>query len=99
MTGPVRVTATHARASILDITGKVDASGFVVDFAGSRGRVKLSSERDINVKLRAPRFEGSLMAWAQGPVRVLVPPSFQTPFQAIVNRPQDLSAARTYARK
>jgi hypothetical protein len=89
MTGPVRVTATHARASILDTTGKVDAAGFVVDFAGSKGTVKLSSERDINVKLRAPRFEGSLMAWAQGPVRVLVPPSFQTPFQAIVNRPQD----------
>jgi hypothetical protein len=89
MTAPVRVTATHARATILDTTGKVDASGFVVDFAGSAGTVKLSSEDEINLKLRAPRFEGSLMAWAQGPVRVLVPPSFQTPFQAIVNRPQD----------
>jgi hypothetical protein len=31
------------------------------------------------------------MAWAQGPVRVLVPPAFQTPFQAIVNRPQDFA--------
>jgi hypothetical protein len=89
MTAPVRVTATHARATILDTTGKVDASGFVVDFAGSEGTVNLSSEREINLKLRAPRFKGSLMAWAQGPVRVLVPPSFQTPFQAIVNRPQD----------
>jgi len=91
MTAAVRVTATHARATILDTTGKVDASGFVVDFAGSKGTVKLSSEREINLKLRAPRFEGSLMAWAQGPVRVLVPPSFQTPFQAIVNRPQDFA--------
>jgi hypothetical protein len=91
MTGPVRVTATHARATILDTTGKVDASGFVVDFAGSKGKVKLSSEKDINVKLRSPRFEGSIMAWAQGPVRLLVPPSFQTPFQAIVNRPQDFA--------
>jgi hypothetical protein len=89
MTGQVRVTATHARATILDTTGKVDASGFVVDFAGSKGKVNLSSEADINLKLRAPRFEGSLMAWAQGPVRVLVPPFFQTPFQAVVNRPRD----------
>jgi len=89
MTAQVRVTATHALAEILDTTGKVDASGFVVDFAGSEGTVNLSSEREINLKLRAPRFKGSLMAWAQGPVRVLVPPAFQTPFQAIVNRPQD----------
>ena len=89
MTAPVRVTASHARAAILDTAGKVDVSGFVVDFAGSEGTVNLNSEREINLKLRAPRFNGSLMAWAQGPVRVLVPPSFQTPFQAIVNRPQD----------
>lgn len=97
MTGPVRVTATHARATILDTTGKVDASGWVVDFAGSEGTVKLSSEAEINLKLRAPRFKGSLMAWAQGPVRVLVPRSFQTPFQAIVSRPQDF--APTSARR
>jgi hypothetical protein len=45
---------------ILDTTGKVDASGFVVDFAGSEATVKLSAEREINLKLRAPRFEGSL---------------------------------------
>jgi hypothetical protein len=31
------------------------------------------------------------MAWAQGPVRVLVPPFFKTPFQAVVNRPQDFA--------
>jgi len=91
MASPVRVTATHARATILDTTGKVDASSFVVDFAGSEGTVKLSSEAEINLKLRTPRFEGSLMAWAQGPVRVLVPRSFQTPFQAIVRRPQDFA--------
>ncbi|MBA3914760.1 MAG: hypothetical protein H0X25_13130 [Acidobacteriales bacterium] len=53
--------------------------------------MKLSSETEINLKIRTPRFEGSLMAWAQGPVRVLVPRSFQTPFQAIVSRPQDFA--------
>jgi len=34
--GQVRITATHARATILDTTGRVNASAFVVDFAGSR---------------------------------------------------------------
>lgn len=91
MAGPVRVTAAHARATILDTTGKVDAAGYVVDFAGSEGTVKLSSETEINLKLRIPRFEGSLMAWAQGPVRVLVPRSFETPFQAITSLPQDFA--------
>jgi hypothetical protein len=32
MTGPVRMTAIHARAKILNSTGKVDATAFVVDF-------------------------------------------------------------------
>jgi hypothetical protein len=69
----------------------VDAAGFVVDFAGSEGRVKLSSETEIHLKLRASRFHGSLMAWAQDNVSVLLPPGFQTPFVAIVNRPQDFA--------
>ena len=88
MTGPVRVTATHARAKILDTTGRVDASAFVVDFAGSRGTVNLSAD-EINLKVTAPRFDGELLAWAQQPVRVFVPPGFIMPFQALVNRPQD----------
>jgi hypothetical protein len=91
MAASVRITAIHGRATILDTTGKVDASGFAVDFAGSEGKVRLSSEDDINLKFRAARFKGSLMAWAQGPVRVLVPPAFQTAFQAVVNRPQDFA--------
>ena len=82
MKAPVRVTATHARATILDTMGKVNAAGFVVDFAGSQGTVRLSSETEINLKLRARRFEGSLMAWAQGPVRVLVPLFVPNPFSS-----------------
>jgi hypothetical protein len=89
MTGPVRVTAMHARASLLNTTGKVDASGSSVDFAGNRGTVILSAEAEINLKLADVRFQGTLTAWAQGPVRVLVPRAFQTPFQAFVNRPHD----------
>jgi hypothetical protein len=93
MTGAVRVTAAHARATILETTGQVDASAFVIDFAGSRGRVDLSAEAEINPKMTAPRFEGTIMAWAQRPVRMLVPPGFMTPFQALVNHPQDFICA------
>ena len=89
MTGPVRVTATHGRAKMLDTTGKVDATGFVVDFAGSMGTVTLSAEADVNLKLNTARFNGSMVAWAQRSVRVLVPHGSQTPFQASVNRPED----------
>ncbi len=89
MGGPVRVTATHARATILDTTGLVDAAASVVDFAGSRGNISLSAEAEINLKMTAKRFEGHLLAWAQGPVRVLLPFGFTTPFEVIVNRPQD----------
>jgi hypothetical protein len=99
MTGPVRVTATRGRAKILDTTGKVDANAFVVDFAGSKGAVILSAEAEINLKLTAPRFEGTLSAWAQRPVRVMVPQGFQTPFQAFVNRPQDFVCRTDFCSK
>ena len=89
MTGPVRVTATRARATLLNNTGNVSAAGFVVNFAGSKGTVILSAEAEINLKLTDTSFEGALTAWAQRSVRVLIPPGFQTPFQAVVNRPQD----------
>ena len=89
MIGPVRVTAIHARAAILNTTGKVDAAAFVVDFAGSEGTVLLSAEADINLKFTSLKFTGTLIAWAQLPVRVLIPRGFQTPFQAVVSRPQD----------
>ena len=94
MTGVVRVTAIHARAKVLNVAGNVDAASFVVDFAGATGPVILSAEAEINLKLTAAIFQGTLTAWAQCPVRVLVPRGFQTPFQAVVNRPQDF-ACRT----
>ncbi len=99
MTGPVRVTATHARARILDTTGQVDAAAFAVDFAGSQGRINLSAEAGINLKMTAPRFEGTLLAWAQRPLRMLVPPGFKTPFQALVNRPQDFVCRADFCAK
>lgn len=87
MSGPVWIAGAHARAGILDTTGQVDAAASMIDYAGSRGRVNLSAEFGINVKMTATRFEGTMMAWSQGPLGMLVPPGFVTPFQALVNRP------------
>ena len=50
-----------------------EAAAFVVDYAGSEGTVVLSAEAEINLKITALKFSGTLMAWAQLPVRVLVP--------------------------
>lgn len=89
VSGPVRVSATHARATILNTTGLVSAMAPVIDFAGARGDIDLSAEWEINLKITATRFEGRLMAWAQRPVRMLVPPGFTSSFEATVTRPQD----------
>ena len=97
MSGPVRVAAIHARATVLNTTGKVAAAAFIVDYAGSEGTVVLSAEAEINLKITSPTFKGTLMAWAQLPVRVLVPAAFRTPFQAIVNRPQDFVCRTEFA--
>jgi hypothetical protein len=89
MKGPVRVAATHARATILNTTRQVDVTAGVIDFSGSSGRVTLSSESEINLKLSAERFDGTLSAWAQRSVRVLIPQGFVTPFTVVVGRAQD----------
>jgi hypothetical protein len=90
LAGPVRIAATHARATVLDTTGQVDATAGVVNFAGSCGRVTLSGEAEINLKVTAPNFDGTVLAWAQRSVRVLVPGGFSTPLKAIVGNRDDL---------
>lgn len=87
--GPVRIAATHARATILETTGQLDATAGVIDFAGASGRVTFSAEAEINLKMTARRFEGTLVAWAQRSVRVLVPPGFVTPIQVVVSHRKD----------
>lgn len=105
VSGPVRVAATHGRATLLETTGQVDAIASVIDFASSSGRITLSAEAEINLKLSTARFDGTLLAWAQRSVRMLVPPAFLTPFRAIVNRRQnfvcrtDFSSRVTYEQK
>lgn len=52
------------------IAGQVDVDAYVIDFAGSRGRVSLHAETEINLRITASKFEGTLSAWAQRPVRM-----------------------------
>jgi hypothetical protein len=94
MVAAVRITATHGRGKILDTKGQVDADAFVLDFAGSTGRLNLSAVAEINLKMTNVRFEGRLFAWSQGPIRMLVPPGFMTAFEALVTRPENF-ACRT----
>lgn len=88
MAGPVRVTAIHARATILD-TGKSRCFRFRCRLCRLKRNSEAQFRKGDQSQTSYLRFEGSLVAWAQRPVRVLVPRSFQTPFQAIVSRPQD----------
>jgi hypothetical protein len=90
MSGPVRISAVGGRATILNTTGTVDAEGEVVDFAGARGHVMLTSYSEIDLKLTGPRFLGNLSAYAQREVRVLVPHGFESPIEVMVDRKKDL---------
>jgi hypothetical protein len=90
---PVRALTTHARMKLLDVTGGVRATSRtgIIDFAGDRGQVQLEADGEIgeiNLMLRAPRFEGTLDAKAEVAIRVLVPPAWESPFEAVVGRPE-----------
>jgi hypothetical protein len=87
MAGPVRLLA--GLATILNTTGKVDASAGQVFFAGSQGSVSLSASWDISFRLNAQQFSGKLRAYAQRRVRAFFPPGFQTPIEIVVNRRKD----------
>lgn len=91
---PVLVAAPRGRATFLQTTGRVEATGEVIDFAGAKGTVDLNASTEINLKLTSTRFDGTLTASAHRSVRVLVPQGFQMPFQAIVSRRDDF-ACRT----
>jgi hypothetical protein len=95
---PVRVSTTHARIKLLEVTGEVQATACVgvIDFAGDRGRVQLNADGEIgtiNLKLTATRFEGTLDTKAEVAIRILLPPAYESPFEAIVDRP-DLFVCR-----
>ena len=89
---PVKLTTTHARITILDTTGDVDAAANefgIVDFSGTRGHVRLHAATEININLPDQRFDGTLEAVAERPVRVVLPPGSDTPFEAVVAHARD----------
>jgi len=94
MQAPVKVSTTHARITLIDTTGDVDAKASefgVIDFSGDRGHVHLESASEINLNLTGQKFDGSLDAKAGQPVRVLLPPGFSSGFEATVRHKSDFA--------
>jgi hypothetical protein len=89
MTGSVRTAAPRGRTTILNSTGRVDATGDTIDFAGEQGTAILNASAEINMKLSSTMFQGSISAHADRVVRVLLPPASATPIEAIVARRKD----------
>jgi len=93
MNAPVHLSTTHARITLLDTTGDVDArveSG-MIDFSGDRGHVRLDADWEINLNFTAQHFDGSLDAKAAEPIRVLLPSGFASAFEVIVRRKSDFA--------
>ena len=90
---PLHLSTTHARITLLDTTGDVDAraeSG-IIDFSGDRGHIRLYADWEINLNFTAQHFEGSLDAKAEQPIRVLLPSGFASAFEVIVQRKSDFA--------
>lgn len=96
--GPVRVSAL-GRATILNTTGRVEALAMAIDFAGSQGSVFLNSWQDINFKITATQFRGSLGANAQHDVHAYFPPGFQTSVAVLVDHPKDFICRADFCSK
>jgi hypothetical protein len=94
MHAAVKLSTTHARITLIDTTGDVDAKAAefgVIDFSGDRGHVHLESASEINLNFTGQKFDGSLDAKAAGPVRVLLPPGFASGFEATVRDRSDFA--------
>lgn len=93
MDASVRIVTTHARVKLVGVAGDVTATAHlgVIDFAGDSGRIRLNADGEIgniNLKLIAPRFDGTLEATAEVAIRVLLSPAFQSSFEALVDSPE-----------
>jgi hypothetical protein len=99
MDGPLRLTAALGRVSVLNTTGTVDADGFLIDFAGSKGMVTLNATGEININITDVQFQGALSAHASRAVRVLVPKGFQGPLEALVAEPKNLICRADFCAK
>lgn len=102
MNAPVHLSTTHARITLLDTTGDVEArveSG-IIDFSGDRGHVRLDADWGISLNFTAQHFDGSLAAKASEtrsadttapPIAVLLPSGFASAFEVIVRRKSDFA--------
>jgi hypothetical protein len=93
MSAPVKVSTTHARLTVADTTGDVEAdikpdSG-MIDFLGNRGHVRLNADWELNLVISAQQFTGDLEGTARGRIHVLLQPGFLSPFEAVVNHDSD----------
>lgn len=95
MSAEVKISTTHARLTVLETTGDVEAAikpdSGMIDFSGNRGHVRLNADWEINLNISAQQFAGTLEAIAQGPVRVLLPPGFASPFETVVKGRSDFA--------
>jgi len=90
---PVHLSTTHARITLLDTTGDVDArvASGIIDFSGERGHVRLDADWEINLNFTSQHFDGSLDATAAQPIRVLLPSGFASAFEVTVQRKSDFA--------
>jgi len=86
MTGPLFVSAPAygGIATLIDTSGTVTASGASLNFAGSKGIVTLAGNQEINLKITAERFQGTIHARSVGPLHVYIPREFKTAFVVLV---------------
>lgn len=93
MNAPVKVSTTHARLTVADTTGDVEAAikpdSGIIDFFGNRGHVRLNADWELNLVISAQQFTGDLEGTARGRIHVLLQPGFISPFEAVVNRDSD----------
>lgn len=86
MRGRVDVNTTHARITLLNVTSIVNArvEEGIIDYSGQEGSVRLFAGWELNLDFLLPHFQGQMEATAEGPVRVLLPPDFETSFEASI---------------
>jgi hypothetical protein len=89
MSAPLKLTTTHARITVLETTGDVDAEVKefgIIDFSGTRGHIRLDAPTEINLNFTGQKFDGTLSAKSDWTIRVLLPKGFASSFEADVTK-------------
>lgn len=87
-TAGANIETTHARITISNVGPKVNArvKEGIIDYSGDQGSARLFAGWEINLNFTSQTYTGELDATAEGPVRVLIPQGFATPFEASVTK-------------